>query len=103
MILMDFQERVLKLLKQIPKGKVTTYSLIAKKIGTRAYRAVGTTCHNNPKPVAIPCHRVVRSDGTIGICMEDNCHKKRIKLLRNEGIKIKGNKILDFEKVLFKF
>ena len=100
---MDFQERVLELLKKIPKGKVTTYCLIANKMKTKAYRAVGTVCHNNPKPVTIPCHRVVRSNGTIAVCHEDNCHKRRIRLLRKEGIKIKGNKIVGFEKVLFKF
>jgi len=100
---MNFQEKVLKLLKKIPKGKVTTYKILAKQMKTKAYRAVGSACHNNPKPVIIHCHRVVRSDGKIAICHHDNCHKKRIKLLRKEGIKIKGNKIVDFEKALFKF
>lgn len=100
---MDFQERVLKLLKKIPKGKVSTYGLIAKQMKTKAYRAVGNACHNNPKPIAIPCHRVVRSDGTIAVCHHDSCHKKRAKLLRKEGIKIKGNKIVNFEEILYKF
>lgn len=98
-----FQERVWELIKKIPKGKVTTYREIAKKLGTKAYRAVGRTCHDNPKPIVTPCHRVVRSDGSIGICRFDNCHKKRIKLLKREGVKIKGNKIVDFERILFRF
>jgi len=100
---MDFQERVLRLLKEIPKGKVTTYKILAKQMKTKAYRAVGTACHNNPKPVVVPCHRVVRSDGKIAVCHEDNCHMRRINLLRKEGIKFKGNRIVDFEKVLYKF
>ena len=100
---MDFQERVLDLLKKIPKGKVTTYKLLAKQMKTKAYRAVGSACHNNPKPIVVPCHRVVRSDGEIAVCHHDSCHKGRIKLLRKEGIKIKGNKIVNFEDVLFKF
>ena len=100
---MNFQERVWQLLKKIPKGKVTTYRLLAKQMKTKAYRAVGTACHNNPKPVVVPCHRVVRSDGTVAICHEDSCHKKRIQVLRKEGIKIKGNKIVNFDEVLFKF
>jgi methylated-DNA-[protein]-cysteine S-methyltransferase len=100
---MDFQERVLELLKKIPKGKVTTYKILAKQMKTKAYRAVGTACHNNPKPIVIPCHRVVRSDGNLAVCHEDNCHMMRIKLLKNEGIKFKENKIVDFEKVLFRF
>jgi methylated-DNA-[protein]-cysteine S-methyltransferase len=100
---MDFQGRVLELLKKIPKGKVTTYKILAKQMRTKAYRAVGTACHNNPKPVVIPCHRVVRSDGKISACHEDNCRMRRIKLLKKEGIKFKGNKIVDFEKNLYKF
>lgn len=98
---MNFQEKVWKLLEKIPKGKVTTYSMIAKKMKTKAYRAVGTACHNNQ--TTAPCYRVVRSDGTIAICHNDNCYKKRIKRLRKDGIEIKGNKIIDFEKKLFKF
>jgi len=99
---MNFQQKVWKLLEKIPKGKVTTYSLIAKKMKTKAYRAVGTACHNNQ--TTAPCYRVVRSDGTVGICRHnDNCYKKRIERLRKDGIEIKGNKILDFEKKLFKF
>lgn len=99
---MNFEEKVWKLLKKIPSGKVSTYRLIAEKLRTKAYRAVGTVCHKNTNP-NIPCYRVVRSDGTVGICHVDSCHKKRIRSLRKEGIEIEGNKIVDFEKVLFKF
>jgi len=56
---MKFQEKVWKLLKQIPKGKVTTYKIIAKKLDTKAYRAVGNSCHNNPYFPVAACHRVV--------------------------------------------
>jgi len=101
---MNFQQRVIELLKKIPRGRVTTYKLIAKQMKTKAYRAVGTSCHNNPFPTSVvPCYRVVRSDGTIGICHHDSCHKSRIKLLRKDGIEIRGNKVVDFEKILFKF
>jgi methylated-DNA-[protein]-cysteine S-methyltransferase len=99
----SFSQKVYDLISQIPFGKVSTYKLLAKQMKTKAYRAVGTACHNNPKPIVIPCHRVVRNDGTIAVCHNDNCHKGRISLLRKEGIKIKGSKIVDFEKVLFKF
>lgn len=99
---MNFQQKVWKLLEKIPKGKVTTYRLIAKQMKTKAYRAVGTACHNNNTPA--PCYRVVRSDGTIGVCHHnDNCYRSRIERLRKDGIKIKGNKIINFEKKLFKF
>jgi O-6-methylguanine DNA methyltransferase len=99
---MKFEQKVWKLLKKIPKGKVTTYGTIARKLNSKAYRAVGTACHNNPDP-AVPCYRVVRSSGSIGICHVDSCHRKRISRLRKDGIKIKGNRILNLKKVLFKF
>jgi methylated-DNA-[protein]-cysteine S-methyltransferase len=101
---MDFQQKVLQLLKKIPRGRVTTYKILAKQMRTKAYRAVGSACHNNPFPTSIvPCYRVVRSDGTIGVCHVDSCHKGRIRKLRKDGIKIRDNKIVDFEKVLYKF
>jgi O-6-methylguanine DNA methyltransferase len=99
---MRFEERVWELLKKIPRGKVTTYGLVAGEMKTKAYRAVGTACHNNSDP-DVPCYRVVRSNGSIGICHIDSCHKKRISRLRKDGIEIKGNKIVNFKEVLFKF
>lgn len=98
---MKFQEKVWELLRKIPKGKVTTYRLIAKKLNTRAYRAVGNACHNNPFFPVAACHRVVCSDGFVGGF--DSGTKKKIKLLQKEGIKIEDGKVLDFDKVLFKF
>jgi O-6-methylguanine DNA methyltransferase len=44
----------------------TTYGQIARKLNTKAYRAVGNACRKNPYAPRVPCHRVVRSDGTIG-------------------------------------
>ena len=98
---MQFNEKVLKLTKRIPKGRVTTYKIIAEKLNTHAYRAVGTALHNNKRPIIIPCHRVVNSDGFIGGYAKGI--NKKIKLLKKEGIKIKSKKIEDFEKVLFRF
>ena len=98
---MQFNEKVLKLTKRIPKGRVTTYKIIAEKLNTHAYRAVGTALHNNKRPIIIPCHRVVNSDGFIGGYAKGI--NKKIKLLKKEGIKIKSKKIEDFEKVLLRF
>jgi len=99
----NFQEAVLNLVKQIPKGKVTTYGEIAREItgSVRAARAVGQVVAKNPYPVVIPCHRVVRSNGDIGgysLGVD-----KKIKLLCEEGIKIKGRKVLNLDKALFYF
>jgi len=98
---MLFEEKVLKLTKRIPKGKITTYKLIAEKLNTHAYRAVGTALHKNKRPIIIPCHRVVNSNGFVGGYAKGI--KKKIKLLKKEGIEIKNKKIIDFEKVLFRF
>jgi O-6-methylguanine DNA methyltransferase len=61
-----FQAKVYAVVKKISKGKTMTYKQVAQRIGRpRAYRAVGNALNKNYDP-AIPCHRVVRSDGTIG-------------------------------------
>ena len=96
----SFSEQCYKILVKVPKGKVTTYKAIAYALNTRAYRAVGTAMKNNPNAPKIPCHRVIKSDGKIGNYAFGT--KKKIKMLKNEGIKIKNNRI-DLYKYLYKF
>jgi len=98
-----FSNKVLRLVKQIPKGKVTTYKEIGKALHKkgRVYMAVGRALHENKSLVKIPCHRVVCSDGSIG--GYSHGIKRKIALLKREGIEIKGNKILSFERSLFRF
>jgi AraC family transcriptional regulator of adaptative response/methylated-DNA-[protein]-cysteine methyltransferase len=63
----DFQQSVWNELIKIPVGQTTTYAKIASAIGRpKAVRAVGTAIGSNPIALLIPCHRVVRSDGTLG-------------------------------------
>jgi O-6-methylguanine DNA methyltransferase len=103
---LNFEERVWKLMESIPKGKVTTYGLIARKLNTKAYRAVGNACRRNPYAPRVPCHRVVRSDGTIGGFGGRTSGKsveKKIQMLRREGVEVRNGKITDFEKALFRF
>ena len=65
--LTDFERAVLTKALEIPRGQVRPYSWVAREIGApRAVRAAGTALAQNPIPLVIPCHRVVRSDGTIG-------------------------------------
>lgn len=62
-----FQLSVWKALTEIPKGQTESYSSLANKIGAPgASRAVGTACKLNPIPLLIPCHRVIKQDGSIG-------------------------------------
>lgn len=63
----DFDRRVLEVVRGIPFGRVLTYADIARRIGSpSAARAVGNAVGRNPAPIVVPCHRVVRSDGTLG-------------------------------------
>lgn len=62
-----FRRDVLASLRTIPYGTTQSYAVVASATGRpKAVRAVGTACGRNPVPVVVPCHRVVRSDGSIG-------------------------------------
>lgn len=103
---MKFEEKVWRLMERIPKGKVTTYGLLARKLNTKAYRAVGNACRRNPYAPRVPCHRVVRSDGTVGGFggkTSGKSVKRKIQLLRKEKIEVRNGRIVDFDRVLFKF
>jgi methylated-DNA-[protein]-cysteine S-methyltransferase len=96
-----FHHKVLKLTSEIPKGSITTYKILAEKLGTKAYRAVGTVLKNNKQPIIIPCHRVVKSNGEPGE-FPSKTYKKE-DLLKEEGIEIKNNKIVNFKKKIYSF
>lgn len=79
-----FRRQVLDGLRQLPYGHTASYSAVAQRVGNpRAVRAVGTACATNPLPVVVPCHRVVRTDGTIGEYIGGTEAKKQ--LLELEG------------------
>lgn len=62
-----FEKKVYKAVTRIPRGKVKSYKQIAEEIGSPcAYRAVGNALNKNPYIGQVPCHRVIRSNGTIG-------------------------------------
>jgi len=62
-----FRRHVLAHLRTIPFGATESYAIVARAAGSpNAVRAVGTACALNPVPLVVPCHRVVRSDGTVG-------------------------------------
>jgi methylated-DNA-[protein]-cysteine S-methyltransferase len=81
----EFQKEVLLATLSIKKGETKTYKEIAEQIGNKnAYRAVGTALKNNPLPIVIPCHRVVKSDGSIGN-YNTGGKPRKIALLKAEG------------------
>ncbi len=79
-----FTEKVITIVKKIPKGTVMTYKQVAEKAGSpRASRAVGSIMAKN-NDVNVPCHRVIHSDGTIGPYNGLRGESKE-QLLKNEG------------------
>lgn len=81
----DFRQKVFEVVKKIPKGEVLTYKIVAKRAGRpRAWRAVGNILNKNKDP-QVPCHRVIRSDGTPG-GYNKGAEKKKT-LLKKEGVK----------------
>ncbi|OGY42617.1 MAG: hypothetical protein A2Y82_02905 [Candidatus Buchananbacteria bacterium RBG_13_36_9] len=91
-----------KYVRQILKGKLTTYQLLAKKLGNKNLaRVVGNILPKNPNLIQVPCHRVVRSNGQVGnYCLGI---AKKTKLLHNEDIEIKGGKVVNFYSYLYRF
>tara|TARA_B110000305_G_C18979362_1_gene420895 strand:- start:3 stop:284 length:282 start_codon:yes stop_codon:yes gene_type:complete len=83
----NFQLKVWNYLTTIPRGKVKSYSDVAKAIGKPlAFRAVATAIGKNPFPPRIPCHRVIRSDGSLGGYSGKGGSKTKKMLLKKEGI-----------------
>ena len=90
-------QSVYNLVSNIPPGKVATYGQLASSVGNpRAARGIGKILNKNPRPIIVPCHRVVCSDGHIGGYMYGK--ERKISLLHNEGIPIVNDLIKDFEK-----
>jgi O-6-methylguanine DNA methyltransferase len=84
-----FQRAVLDATRTIPSGSVRPYAWIAREIGKpKAVRAVGTALAQNPVPLVVPCHRVVRSDGDPGEYGLGAGTRDKVALLQHEGIDI---------------
>ncbi|MBN2052046.1 MGMT family protein [Candidatus Woesearchaeota archaeon] len=91
----SFQAKVYELCKKIPRGKVTSYSSIAKRLKSSP-RAVGQALRVNPFAPIVPCHRVVKADGSIGGFggeVSGEKIQKKIALLKREGVEVKDYKI----------
>lgn len=86
-------EKVYQVVKTIPPGKVMTYKQVAEKAGVANARVVGFALHVNKNTKEVPCHRVVRSDGTLakGYAFGGKDIQKR--LLEQEGITFENDKI----------
>lgn len=83
-----FREKVIAIVKKIPKGKTMSYKEVAARAGhPGAARAVGAIMRVN-KDKSMPCHRVIRSDGTLGGYNGLQGVKSKLELLKKEGAKV---------------
>ncbi|MDD1743149.1 MAG: endonuclease V [Methanomassiliicoccales archaeon] len=102
---MDLNALIFEAASQIPRGMVSTYGDIARALGdVRASRAVGTVLAGNfPRPMVVPCHRVIYRDGRTGwYAGYGKGAERKTELLRSEGLRIVDGRVEDFERVHFK-
>ncbi|TFF92099.1 MGMT family protein, partial [Candidatus Thorarchaeota archaeon] len=96
----DFLIEVYVAASRIPKGKVTTYGRLAKRIGRpKAYRAVANAMHDNPLYPVVPCHRVVREDGSFS--GDPKRAAGRREQCRVEGVPIETSSVVMQEEILY--
>jgi O-6-methylguanine DNA methyltransferase len=87
----DFETAVLQATREIPYGEVRPYKWIAERIGRpKAMRAIGNALHKNPVPIVIPCHRVVKSDGSMGGYAFGERWKQRLLQLERDTVPFIG-------------
>lgn len=83
---MDAAQRIYQVVSQIPRGKVMSYSDVAKAVGIKSARFVGTALHKNTDPEHVPCHRVVRQDGKLADQYAFGGRNIQEARLRHEGV-----------------
>lgn len=96
----EFSNRVIALIKAIPKGKVATYGLIAKLAGRpNGSRAVGWLLHSCTKSHKLPWQRVIKSDGQLSFPVSSEAYRRQESLLQKEGVVIRNHRV-DLKKYL---
>ncbi|MGF1679253.1 MAG: MGMT family protein [Candidatus Methylacidiphilales bacterium] len=102
-----FQRRVLDRVREIPCGKVVTYLELARAVGIRSARAIGQALKSNPDAPMVPCHRVIRSDLSLGGYQgktEGLAVRRKMRLLAAEGVVFDHNhRLVGAEDRLFRF
>ncbi len=101
--LTPFQKKLFTLIKKIPKGKVSTYKQVAKKLDSSP-RAVGQALKKNPFAPLIPCHRVIKSDFSIGGyegSLQNNQVQQKLNLLKKEKVLFQFKVLKDKSKVYY--
>ena len=103
---MNFNQKVIVLIKKIPKGRVATYGQIASLVSTpRAARMVGGILHRDSEKYDLPWPRVINSKGMISPPCQKHSSNLQAKLLQNEGVKVikkDNNYFIDLKKYLWR-
>jgi methylated-DNA-[protein]-cysteine S-methyltransferase len=98
----DFEQRVYASLCEVPRGSVTTYGLLAERVGSGSARAVGQALRRNPFAPRVPCHRVIRADMSIGGFQgaeSGACVAGKRELLAKEGVLFADGRLKDPSRV----
>lgn len=99
---MNTFEKIYEKVCQIPKGKVSTYGIIAAKCGIKNPRVIGFALHKNKKPIEVPCHRVVNRFGKLSAAFVFGGVNIQKQWLNSEGVEVIDNTV-DLEKYLYTF
>ena len=94
----EFEQRVFDAICRIPQGRVTTYGLLARELGCGSAQAVGQALKRNPFAPEVPCHRVIASDlktGGFAGQREGAKIRKKLRLLKEEGVEFKDGQLAD--------
>jgi O-6-methylguanine DNA methyltransferase len=92
----DFEMSVYEVVGRIPRGRVSTYGEVARRAGRGTARSVGSALARNPFAPEVPCHRVVRGDGSLGGfngATEGEELERKTRMLREEGVEVTGGRI----------
>ncbi len=91
---MNVQDRIYRVVKQIPKGYVLRYKDVATLSGCPSPRTVGSILHRNPSPGTIPCHRVVHASGECAVGYAFGGKSGQEAKLRTEGVSFRHGKVI---------
>ncbi len=90
--LQEYRGPVFEVVKAIPAGRVMSYKQVAEKVGLSNPRFVGRILNTNTNPAMYPCHRVIKSDGTVASGYAFGGPDKQIEKLKNEGVEFISGK-----------
>ena len=90
-------------LRRVPRGRVITYAALGRRVGCRSPRAIGQALRANPFAPAVPCHRVIASDLTLGGFTGNTSGPaltKKLRLLAAEGVRFKNGRLADPQRAI---